>query len=690
VANAEGARQTPMPQENSLNQLHSAGTSIDQELVARIESKQRQIYRFAEFELHLADGELRNGQSSVRLQDKPLQLLSALLDHPQRVVTREQLQERMWDSRTVVNFEQGINAAMKKLRDALGENAENPRLIETIAKKGYRFRIPVEIVFAQCDEPEGIHALLPGDPALGISESLGRSARRLPGPFFRGVFISMILAVAAVGFGVLNAKLGRPRAAPHLASLAVLPLQNLSPDAGQEYLVDGITEEIITAIAQSLPVRVISRTSVMRYRHTDKPITQIARELGVDAIVEGSVARSGDRVTVTVQLIDAAADRHLWAQKYDRRLADILLVEAELSRTIASQIHSTLTARQIALPEPGPVDPTVYELCLLGRYHWNKRTAADFVKAEDYFRQSIARDSNYAPAYAGLADVYAMAPSYSSTSIESGAAKARAEANRALALNDELAEAHATLGFIHLATLSEWSYGEAEFRKAIEIDPNYANAHHWLAFDLFFFGRTDEALAEMALARQLDPLSAVTNADEGAFLYAARRFGDAIARLQRAIELDPKLGQPHATFALLKLARGDSVDALREARSALALDPDNPRTMGEVGYVMASTGETERARELLAKLQSLAHDGSSFTTYPAMIEIGLGQEDQAVDTLGDLLVELAKPGLGMGSLAQWHAFDSLPENAHFRELVAQTAKLPTPRPTDSAVSGNRR
>ncbi len=593
----------------------------------------------------------------------------------------------MWDSRTVVNFEQGINVAMKKVRDALGENAENPRLIETIAKKGYRFRVPVEIVFARGDEPEGIHALLPAAPALGISESRAPSARRLPGLVFRGVFIStMTLAVAAVGFGVLNAKLGRPRAAPHFASLAVLPLQNLSPDAGQDYFVDGITEEIITAIAQSLPIRVISRTSVMQYRHTDMPITQIARELGVDAIVEGSVARSGDRVTVTVQLIDAAADRHLWAQKYDRRLADILLVEAELSRTIASQIHSTLTARQIALPEPGPVDPTVYELCLLGRYHWNKRTAADFVKAEDYFRQAIARDSNYAPAYAGLADVYAMAPSYSSTSIESGAAKATAEANRALALNDDLAEAHATLGFIHLATLSEWSNSEAEFRKAIEIDPNYANAHHWLAYDLFFFGRTDEALVEIARARQLDPLSAVTNADEGTFLYAARRFGDAITRLQRAIELDPKFGQPHASLALLKLARGDSVDALREARPALALDPDNPRTMGEVGYVMASTGETGHARELLAKLRSLAHNGSSFTTSPAMIEIGLGQEDQAVDTLRDLLVELTQLGLGMGSLAQWHAFDSLPENARYRELVAQTAQLPTLRP--GASEGN--
>jgi len=638
---------------------------------------QNRIYQFGEFRLSVPDGDLRSGNISVRLQEKPLQLLTTLLEHPQRLVTRQQLRERLWDDRTVVDYEQGINVAMRKVRDALGDSADSPRFIETIARKGYRFLVPVEIIEAPVDESNSAQSspFVIADSAGSVNGTLsvGRGAHA---PW---IAITVALGlVCALGFGFYGSRSKAPKD-PAVHSLAVLPLQDLSPVSGQEYFVEGITEEVITALAQVLPVRVISRNSVMQYRHTDKPITQIARELSVDTIVEGSVARSGDRVTVTVQLIDATADRHLWAQQYDRRLSDILMVEAELSQTIASQIHSTLTARPMGMPKPGPVDPTVYELCLLGRYHWNKRTAADFVKAEDYFQQAIARDSSYAPAYAGLADVYAMAPSYSSTSIEDGAAKATAEANRALALNDDLAEAHATLGLIHLATLSEWSKSEAEFRRAIEIDPNYTNAHHWLAYDLLFFGRKDESLAEIALARQLDPLSAVTNADEGAFLYGARRFGEARVRLQRAIELDPKFGQPHATLALMELAHGDSVDALREARRALALDPDNPRTMGEAGYVMASTGETGRARELLAKLHSLANNGSSFTTSPAMIEIGLGQADQAVDTLRDLLVGLTQLGLGMGSLVQWHAFDALPENARYRELVAQTAKLPTLR-----------
>jgi TolB-like protein/DNA-binding winged helix-turn-helix (wHTH) protein/Tfp pilus assembly protein PilF len=623
------------------------------------------VYKFAEFQLNLADGCLRSGNASVRLQEKPLLLLTTLLDNPQRLVTRQELREKMWDTRTVVDYEQGINVAIKKIRDALGDSANSPRFIETVARKGYRFLVPVEVVAGPVEPGISQPAIVDSAESPTASPRAGTHARRR---LIAAAGALTLVCALAFGFYVTF----KAPQKPTVHSLAVLPLQDLSPGGDQEFFVDGVTEEVITSLAQTLPLRVISRTSVMQYKRTVKPINQIARELGVDSIVEGSVARSGNHVTVTVQLIDATADRHLWAQKYERRIEDILTVEAELSQAIASQVNATLSARQIGLPKPGPVDPTVHELCLLGRYHWNKRTVADFVKAADYFQQAIARDPNYAPAHAGLADVYAMAPSYGPYSIEDGAAKGTAEANRALALTDDLAEAHATLGLIHLARLSDWAKSEAEFRRALDIDPNYANAHHWLAYDLLFFGHTGEALAEIAMARQLDPLTGVTNADEGHFLYAARRFDDAKVRLQRAIELAPELGQPHATLALVELETGHSTDALREARTALALDPDSPNTLGEAGYVMASTGDTAHAKELLARLRTLAQEGSSFNTSPAMIEIALGQQDQAVDTLRDDLVGMAQLGIGLGSLAQWHAFDVLPGNARYQALVAQT------------------
>jgi TolB-like protein/DNA-binding winged helix-turn-helix (wHTH) protein/Tfp pilus assembly protein PilF len=617
-------------------------------------------YKFAQFELNLGEGELRANNSTVRLQGKPLLLLSALLDHPQRLVTREQLRDRMWDSRTIVDYEQGINVAIKKVRDALGDSAENPKYIETVARKGYRFLVPVTVVAKEVDAP-------PKTEPRAVATDKQTQPHRA---FF---LVIAVIVCAALGLGLSEFRT-MPRHTAPIQSLAVLPLQDVSPDVGQEYFADGITEEVITNLAQTLPLRVISRTSVVQYKQTNKPITQIARELGVDYIVEGSVARSGNRVTVTVQLIDASTDRHLWAQKYDRGLEDILTVEAELSQAIASQVHSTLSAQQVKLAKRGPVDGKVYDLCLLGGYHLNKRTAEDLAKAQDYYQQAVARDPTYAPAYAGLASVYALSPHYGTASIEESAAKGAALAHRALELDDNLAEAHAILGFIGLSRLSEWASTEPEFRRALQIDPNDSTAHHWFAYYLFIFDRKEEALGEIALARQLDPLSAITNADQGHFLYAVRHFDEARVRLQQAIELAPELGQPHETLALVELETGHPADALKEARAGLALDPTSPSTMGEAGYVMAVTGETAQAQALLSALQERARNGSAFPVFVALLQIGLGQRDLAVDTMRDMIVSNARLGIGLGSLAQWHAFDELAGNTRYRALVALTAE----------------
>ncbi len=627
---------------------------------------QDRVYRFAEFELSTAEAELRNGHTSLRLQEKPLLLLSVLLDHPQTLVTREQLKERMWNSDTFVDYEQGINVAIKKVRDALGDSAEDPTFIQTISKKGYRFLLPVEVRNSDLVS----QAVLSPSPAAIDSAplSLPTPARYSARP--RWTFAA-ILAIAFLVLGVwlLRSQSAKAHHPAQIHSLAVLPLRNLSPDPGQDYFADGITEELITKLAQSLPLRVISRTSVMRYKQTSEPIKQIAQELGAEAIVEGAVARSGDRVSVTVQLIDATEDRHLWAQKYDRKLGDLLGMEEEVSQEIASKVGGTLRAHESNSTSPRPVDPEVYELCLLGRYHWNKRTATDLAKSAEYYQRAVGLDSQYAPAYAGLASAYALMPSYDSVEWHNSYSKAEAAARRALQLDESLADAHALLGIIYLNG-HDWQRAGPELQRALDLNPNYSAAHHWDAFYLHFSGRNGEALADIEKARQLDPLSPVINADEGAFLYATGRNEEAKIRLHQAIELAPDFGQPHETLALIDLETGDASDALREARTGLALDAPNPRTMGEAGYVMAVTGHTDEAKRLLAKLNDMVRHGSGSPTFSALLHLGLGERDAALDSLEQGAKIIAPQGL-----SQWRPFNQLSSDPRYQKLLGQKLEM---------------
>jgi len=621
------------------------------------------IYRFAEFELNTAEAELRTANSSVRLQEKPLLVLKVLVEHPQTLISRQQLRESMWDRDTFVDYEQGINVAIKKVRDALGDTAENPRFIQTVAKKGYRFLLPVELV----EPPPRDRPETPSPLAVTRASEYPDGSR--PGPFLRGGWRLAMLGAGVFAVLVLwlfHVQTAKARYPTQIHSLAVLPLRNLSPDSGQDYFADGVTEEVITNLAQSLPLRIISRTSVMRYRDTSEPVTQIARELGVEAIVEGAVARSGNRVTVTVQLIDAAEDRHLWARKYDRDLKDVLDIETEVSHEIAAQVGATLAAQPVLnAAKSGPLDPAVYELCLLGRYHWNQRTAASLAKSAEYYQQAIDRDPNYAPAYAGLASAYALMPSYNSINMKESYTKATTAAHHALELDDTLAEAHAALGMVGLNWAPAWGEAGAELRRALELNPNSATAHHWFAFYLLFVNRDSEAVSEMERARQLDPLSMIVNADEGHFLYQARRYQEARTRLEQAIELGPEFAQPHETLALVDLETGHVSDALKEARTSLALDASDPATMGVAGYVLASNGQTVEARKLLATVNQMIRRGSAYPCSAAFIYMGLGERNQALAAIE----QNAKIGPGVRGVPQWHVFDQLRADPRYQKLL---------------------
>jgi tetratricopeptide (TPR) repeat protein len=325
---------------------------------------------------------------------------------------------------------------------------------------------------------------------------------------------------------------------------------------------------------------------------------------------------------------------------------------------------------QVAVAASHPVDPQVYELCMMGRYHWNKRTPAGLTKAMEYFQEAIRRDPGYAPAHAGLADAYLIMPSYNSVDVDGSLAMAAAEARTALKLDDTLAEAHATLGMVALKNwASESAQAEHEFRRALELNPNYATAHHWFSFYMLFSDRLDEALAELELARQLDPLSAIINADEGHLLYGMGRYTEAKARLRQAIELAPDLGQPHETLALINLAEGRNSDALNEARTGLSLDSKNPRTIGEAGYVLATTGHPDEAQKLLVALNDLVRRGSAFPLFPAFIHIGLGERSQAMDILEE--IASSTKGAGLVGLSQWGTiFSQLNAEPRYQKLIA--------------------
>jgi len=587
-------------------------------------------YRFDKFELFPAESELRTEDSRLRLQEKPLQLLVALVEKPQQLVTRAELRERLWDSGTFVDYEQGINVAIRKLRDALGDSAENPKFIETIAKKGYRFRLTV-----LASDPEKLAGVVAGDAPPRQAEI----ARAVPGQPFGAarsarsrwnLAVLALVVLSVFGAWLYGARL-RARGATKIHALAVLPLRDVSPDPGQEYFADGITEEVIANLAQSLPLRVISRTSVMRYKQPNEPIRQIARELGVEAIVEGAVARSGNRVTVTIQLIDATEDRHLWAQTYDRNVGDLLSLEAELSHQIAKQVGATLDAKQgVREARSRAVDPQVHELYLKGRYFWNKRTDDGVRKAVEYFQQAVDLDPNYPQGYIGLADCYLFGQQL--RSLEDLAPRAEEMATKALELDETAGEAHATLGLLAQNGKLDWAKAEREFKRAIELNPNYATAHHWYGEHLALRGKFDDALREMKLASDLDPLSLVIIKDTGEVYYLARQYDQALEYFRKVVEMDPGFVLAHRSIGMVYLQKRDFFAGIAEFQKAKQLE-DAPDSISELGYAYAVSGRREEAEGALQDLRKASKQRFISPDRFAAIYAGLGDKDKAFQWL---------------------------------------------------------
>ena len=621
--------------------------------------------RFGAFEADRHTGELTKRGKHVRLQEQPFRLLAMLLEKPGELVTREELRDRLWP-RTTVDFDHGLNKAISKIRDALGDSAENPRFIETVAGRGYRFLADVTEVHDARPEIAGTDLAMHGDPEPLRSNELGTLAVRLPRAhtwsfygFGLALFLALTIALSWI-FGPWG------RSSPTIRSLAVLPLENISGDASQEFFADGMTDELITDLGKITTLRVISRTSAMAYKRTRKPLAEIARELNVEAVVEGSVVRSGDYVRITAQLIEAPADRQLWAESFEGDLRDTLALQRSVARTIAGQIRGTLDGQeQAALDKSKAVNPEAYEAYLKGRYFWSKRSGDGLRKAIAYFSHAIEADPNYAEAYSGLADAYALSGDweYGVLSPQEAFGQARAAATKALTLDDSLGEAHTSLAFALDLYGWDWQAAEKEYEQAIKLSPGYSTLHLWYAWHLMVVGRTSEGILELRKAESLDPLSLIVGADLADALCIARLYGESVEQSRKTLELDPNFAVGHYELgqALVQKQRVD--EAIVEFQKAIALSGHSGAFDSNLAYAYAVSGQKDEATKILAELAATSDKNHSADANIALIYVGLGDNDQAMIWLEKAYETQFNP-----SILLRPAWDPLRSDARFKDL----------------------
>jgi TolB-like protein/Flp pilus assembly protein TadD len=531
--------------------------------------------RFGPFELDVRSGELKKQGRRVRLQDQPLLVLQALLERRGDLVTRDELRRRLWPDNTFVDFEDGLNTAVMRLREALGDVAKRPRYIETRPRRGYRFIAAIEAA-----------------PAA--------------------------------------------RAIASIRSVAVLPLENLSLDPDEEVFADAMTDELITSLAKASSLRVISRASVMAFKKSRTPLPEIGRALGVDALVEGTVIRAGHRVRVTAQLIEAAADRHLWADSYEGDLRDILALQRDMANAIAGEISANLSARQRASgidPPLRPVNPDAYLAYVKGRAFWDQRHEAALLKGVAAFAQAVAIDARYAAAYAGLADCYTALGYGSYLAPRAAFEHASAAAQKALAIDPELAGAEAPLGYV--ALYYHWNAGEADqrFRRTLTLDPASVTAHHWYSVYLTAMSRFDEARAEIRRALELDPLSHAVNTDAGFVAYYSGRYDEAVAHLRAVLSLAPHFPLAHLWLGRAYQAQGRLDEAVREFAETRRVVGDWPVVVAAMGHALGASGRHAEARQQLDTLDQLSRHRYVTEYGVALIHAGLGDAAAAFDWL---------------------------------------------------------
>ena len=651
---------------------------------------------FGRFRLLPHRRELRADGVAVELGSRAFDILMVLIEARGALVSKDEFLSRVWPD-TVVE-ENNLVVQISALRKALGEDRD---FIRTVSGRGYRFVAEIRTSVAASDAETRVDGDAAAEAAqsapssnlpTAVSSLIGRKAEHeevssLPAGvaditdarsvsrqpsnlldwrlFDWRLFVSGLARLLVASFSRIF--YSRNQASPKICSIAVLPLESLSSDPSQDYFADGMTDELISALGQISALRVISRTSIMTYKRVRKLLPEIARELNVEAVVEGTVLRFDDRVRITAQLIRVPIERHIWAQSFEGDLRDTLVLQSSVARAIAEQIRATVTEQeQATLQNSKPVNPMAYEAYLKGRYFLNKRTGDGLKKAIEYFSHAIERDPTYAAAYSGLADAYALSGDwkYGVLSPQDAFAKAKAAATKALALDDKLAEAHASLAFALDLYGWDWETAETEYQRAIKLDPSYATAHQWYSWHLMMMGRNREGILELTKAESLDPLSLIISADMADALCVTRLYDEAVQKSKKTLEMDPNFAVGHYELGQALEQKHMHDEAIIEFQRAIELSGHSGAFDSYLGYAYAMSGRKEEAIKIVDDLETRHDQNPSADADIALIYVGLGARDRAMISLNKAYEARFK-----ASILLRPAFDPLRSDARFQDLL---------------------
>lgn len=644
-----------------------------------METSRSPVYEFGEFQIDAVKRRLqRRDGSPVPLTPRVFDTLLYLVEHSGALVERSQLLDAVWPDAVVE--ENNITQNISTLRRVLGEAPGVRQFIVTVPGRGYRFVAEVR----PADAVAGI-----GDPgserdfpvSLRPGSTIPPGPTRRPGLVRASVIIAAVAAVVVAFVWWQKATDNSRRVSPNELSrpvsdksVAVLPFANLSGEAENAYFADGIKDEILSRLSKVGALKVISRTSTEKYKNAPENLREIALQLGVEHILEGSVQKSGDTVRVTVQLIHAPTDTHLWAETYDRKLTDVFRVETEVAQRIATALQATLTGSESrAVADRPTTNVEAHEAFLKGRYFWNKRTVDAFKQAVEYFRRAVELDPGYAQAWAGFSDALLFLAGENGPDERELRARGRAALQKALEIDETLAEAHASLGLLAMNFDWDWAQAEREFKRAIELNPNYATAHQWYGEFLADMGRADEGIREINRARALDPLSVIINSDVAKVYLLTRHYDEAVEQFKRTLELDPAFGQAHGLLGLTYSLKGLHSEALEEVRQIKGLEND-PMAVAWLGYIHAAAGDRASAEKMLSQLRELATRIYVSPLWIAQIQVGLREADQAFASFERVFEERSVAGAIV--LKANPLFDNLRSDPRFADLLRRANLTP--------------